>query len=237
MLKYLIIFCTLILSSFTYSSPKDGKVDITKISSDLFLHTSYKTINKKQLSSNGAIFIDSGYAYLIDTPWNESDMPQLLNWLKSKGLKLKAAVVTHAHEDRTAGLEFLNKHNYTTYASKKTNSLLKKQNKPVANHSFSTNSFKLANNKIEVFSPGAGHSSDNIVVYLPTIKALIGGCIIRSKQDKNLGWLGDAMLNKWHQSVTNISQRYNSINVIIPGHGKIGDRSLLTHTSTLAKNK
>ncbi|MCX4027571.1 subclass B1 metallo-beta-lactamase [Endozoicomonas sp. SM1973] len=236
--RYIVISTIAMMFSIAaHASSKTSMLEFSKLAPNLYLHTSYKLINNELLSANGAVFIDSNSAaYLIDTPWNESDMPALFSWLKKKKLTLKAAIVTHFHEDRTAGLGYLNGRGVDTYAFIKTNAQLREQGKPTANHSFKTNVFRLANNKIEILFPGGGHAADNVVVYLSTVKALVAGCIIRSIENKNLGWTGNALFKNWYQSVTNIDHRYEIINIVIPGHGITGDRSLINHTLKLSKD-
>lgn len=224
------------------ATQSNGKMDILKISSRLYLIQSYKrkihpynSTNPEIFEANALIYIDGGNAYLIDTPWGPSDMPDLIIWIKNKGLTLKDTVVTHFHQDRVTGLEYLNKNNFKTFASRLTNRLLKEQHAVQANHSFSGNNFELLKDKIEIYNPGPGHTIDNIVVWLPTERVLMGGCLLRAKDTHTLGYLGDADTKDWYRSIRNIQQHYPNTKLVIPGHGSIkGNRTIITHTLNLA---
>ena len=85
-----------------------------------------------------------------------------------------------------------------------------------------------------LFYPGAGHSEDNIVVWLEKHKVLFGGCLIKSLEAKGMGNLSDANVNQWRQSITNITDAFLlNTAVVVPGHGKPGDIELLRHTDKL----
>ena len=45
---------------------------------------------------------------------------------------------------------------------------------------------------IEVFFPGAGHTRDNLVVWLPEHRVLFGGCMVKSARGRTPGNLADA---------------------------------------------
>jgi glyoxylase-like metal-dependent hydrolase (beta-lactamase superfamily II) len=92
---------------------------------------------------------------------------------------------------------------------------------------------RISNEIVDVFFPGAGHSPDNVVVYLRERKVLFGGCIVKSMNNKALGYTGDADLKEWPKSLRKIKNKFKEIRLVIPGHGKWGDRSLLHHTIKL----
>lgn len=70
----------------------------------------------------------------------------------------------------------------------------------------------------EAFSPGPGHTSDNIV--LKFRQALFAGCLIKAANAPDLGFTGDADLASWLASVRRVAARYPK-GPIIPGHGPI----------------
>lgn len=89
---------------------------------------------------------------------------------------------------------------------------------------------------IEVFYPGSGHTEDNIVVWLPKSNILFGGCFVKSIHSKNLGNIEDASIKIWPASIQKVINKYPDIKVVVPGHGKVGDTSLLKNTAKLALN-
>ena len=86
---------------------------------------------------------------------------------------------------------------------------------------------------IEIFYPGQGHAPDNSVVWVEGEKLLVGGCLIRSAETDNLGYTGDANLAQWGVSVQRVAERYSDAKIVLPGHGEMGDQSMLSHTILL----
>ena len=246
-----IIFSFLLFNFLTLAKPEiqSSKSDqsinlkVEELSPKVFLIKSYRKIlniyesNKPQiLDSNALLYIDGKDAYLIDTPWNAADMPSLMNWIEERGLQLKDSVVTHSHEDRSAGLGYLSQHGFNTYSSELTNKLLERDEMPVATTTFKGNTFELLKDKIEVYYPGPGHTIDNLVVWLPEEQILFGACIMRANEAKGLGWIGEADTVNWHQSVLNVQKKYPNVKLIVPGHGEIGfNQSIIIHTLKLTK--
>ena len=188
------------------------------------------------MDANSFIYIDEKDAYLIDTPWNVSDMPDLMNWLHVQGLTLKGTLVTHYHADSAAGLGYLDKNGFVTYASDMTNTLLDQDSKPRSNHIFLGDEFELLKGKIKAYFPGSGHSMDNVVVWLPDEKILIGGCFLKSANTNSLGWTGDADLANWYHSASKVKARYPQVKLVFPGHGDgVEGSSIIDHTMALTK--
>ena len=178
--------------------------------------------------------IDGNNAHIIDTPWTLADTKKLTLWIKAKGLTVKTSVVTHFHQDASGGLPFLNNLSIKTYATKLTNKLLTLKKRENSNKEIVNNTFTLVDGLIEIFYPGAGHTQDNIVIWLPKAKMLFGGCFVKNLNSTSLGYTGDASVKDWPKSIQRVINKYPNIEVVIPGHGKIGDLSLLKHTEQLA---
>ena len=232
------LFFALLLATFIGNAFADDKLPdlkIEKLAYGVYLHTSYKVVDGYGLvDSNGLVVLDHKDAYILDTPWTAEDTEKLLAWIKAQGFTLKASLSTHFHEDRTAGIAVLNARHIPTYASAMTNRLLGKMGRAQASHTFDNGDFWLVKNRIEVFYPGPGHSRDNVVVWLPQQKILLGGCFVRSAESTDLGNVADADVSQWPQSAEKLKTRYRNVSLVIPGHGKIGDASLLEHTLELA---
>lgn len=208
--------------------------EIRQLADNVYLHTSYKVVDGFGLvDSNGLVVVVNNAAYIIDTPWSAEDTEKLLAWLEARGLSVKGSLSTHFHADRTAGIELLNAKSIPTYASDLTNALLQKAGKTRASHSFESN-FWLVEDQIEVFYPGPGHSQDNVVVWLPNQDALFGGCFIRAAEATSLGNVSDAFVRQWPASAEKVLLKYGNARLVVPGHGKVGNASLLEHTRALA---
>lgn len=220
-------------------------IKIEEVSPSLYLVKSFKEVklfaDKPAITfdSNSFIYIDNNNkdAYLIDTPWSESDMPDLMRWLKMQKLQLKAIIVTHYHQDKAGGLGYLDKQGFETYASDMTYQLLVKDKQPTSNHRFLGGKLELLKGQIEAYYLGSGHSMDNLVVWLPKEKVLIGGCLLKSNKTNNLGWTGDADLANWYHTTNKVKAKFPQVEFIFPGHGDgAAGQSIIEHTMSLTKD-
>lgn len=215
---------------FAEESLPDLKVKI--IEDGIYLHTSFEEITGwGVVASNGLVVLDNKDAYIIDTPISTKDTEALVTWIREQGFIVKGSISTHFHDDSAAGISYLNSVSIPTHASKLTNELIHKNGQQQAKYSFDSTSHWLVQDKIEVFYPGAGHTRDNVVVWMPNQKILFGGCFVKSR---SLGNLSDAVVESWPTSAENLLSRYGTARLVVQGHGKVGDVSLLTKTLNLA---
>ena len=229
------LLLTLMCSGLVWGEDSLPELQIEKIADSVYLHTSFQQVEGYGLvDANGLVVLDGQDAYIIDTPWSQQDTAALVAWLQKRNYRVAASVSTHFHDDRTAGIEYLNSISVPTYASEQTNALLKKNGKARATETFGDAPLWLVENKIEVFYPGAGHTVDNLVVWLPEKKILNGGCFVRAGESSTLGNTSDAVVADWAASAEKVKRRYPDAKVVIPGHGAMGDGSLLEHTRKLA---
>lgn len=233
MKKALVLFVSvLLLTNFSLAEEPLPELEIKKIDEGVYLHTSYEKVKGwGVVASNGLVAVEGKDAYIIDTPGSEKDTEALVQWISAQGFKTKASISAHFHSDSTAGIAYLNSKSIPTYASKLTNELLSKKGEEQATDSFTKNPFWLLKNKIEVFYPGAGHSPDNVVIWLPKQKILFGGCFVKPE---GLGNLGDAVIEDWPASAEKLIVRYKNAKIVVPGHGAMGDVSLLEKTKQRA---
>lgn len=204
---------------------------IQKLNDTVYIHTSFEHFDGFGLvASNGLVFLNNKNAYIIDTPTSSEDTKKLIDWFQERGYIIKGSISTHFHDDSAAGIEWLNSNDIPTYANKLTNDLLDESGKAQATNSIEETSFWLINDQVEVFYPGAGHTIDNVVVWLPQQRILFGGCFVKSN---SLGNLSDADVEAWPDSARNLISRYGNATLVVPGHGKVGDVSLLESTLKL----
>ena len=238
MIRLIIFVLMLVHSGFGLTKNKEGKLEISRIADNVYLHTSYGMVEGYGLyPSNGLVVIEGKQAYIIDTPWPEKDTKTLLEWIKKSGFTPRASLSTHFHKDRTSGIALLNQNKIKTYASALTNQLLKSNNREKAKFDFDSESYPLLKGVIEAYYPGAGHSQDNIVVWLPKAKILFGGCLVRSLASKGMGNTEDGSLKDWASSIEKVQEKFSSIERVVPGHGKIGGLELMSHTIQLVKRE
>ncbi len=222
-----------VIASQCFAEKPLPDLKVEKIEDGVYIHTSHEKIERWGLvASNGLVVLDGKDAYIIDTPMTTKDTKALVKWIREQGFIAKGSISTHFHGDSAAGISYLNAESIPTYASKLTNELIGQDGREQTKYSFDSISYWLVKDKIEVFYPGAGHSRDNVVVWMPDKKVLFGGCFVKRK---SLGNLGDAVLAHWPASAEKLALRYEDAKRVVPGHGKTGDVSLLSTTLSLAR--
>ncbi|MEY4383942.1 MAG: Beta-lactamase, partial [Bacteroidota bacterium] len=64
---------------------------------------------------------------------------------------------------------------------------------------------------------------------------LFGGCLIKELKATK-GYLGDANVGEWSNTVDRVKKYYPNVNIVIPGHGEIGGQELIDYTIKLFKS-
>lgn len=213
---------------------KDTVLSVSPLSAHTYLHTSYLfTQQFGKVDCNGWIILDADTAVIFDTPADSLSTATLLAFLDSAGIRIKAVVVTHFHEDCLAGLSQFHIRNIPSYAQRQTLELAAANGTEVPQIPFDTTALLYLNGrKIELYYPGPGHTADNITGYLETDSVLFGGCLVKAiGADK--GNLADADTARWPLSISRLLARYPYVKVVIPGHGVVGDRDNLHYTEAL----
>ena len=219
------------------ASYKTQNLIIQKLSNHIYAHISFlKTIDFGTVGCNGMIVVNENEAVIFDTPSNDQGSEELIAYVtKTLNCEIKAIIPTHFHNDCVGGLEKFNESNIPAYASAKTIELLNKNgtkfSKPINtfNDKFS---IKIGNKKVYAAYFGEGHTRDNIIGYFPDDNAIFGGCLIK-ETGASKGFLGDANINTWSETVRKIKQTYPGAKIVIPGHGKWGGTELFDYTIKL----
>ena len=248
-IKIVLIIATLTTISFCSSHKKDkfeGKevyksndLIITQIANNSFEHTSYKqTEDFGNVPCNGLIVKDSNEVIVFDTPTNNKTAEELIKWINENlHCKIKAIIPTHFHDDCLGGLEAFHQKNISSYSYFKTIELAKENHLEVPKNSFKDSlNLEVGNEKVIVKFFGEGHTKDNVVGYFPIENIVFGGCLIKAI-DASKGYLGDANTADWSKTVEKLKKQYPNAKIIVPGHGKFGDRKLLDYTINLFKTK
>ncbi len=209
---------------------------LLQIRDSVYAHVTFHTDKVYgRFSSNGLILVRNGEALMVDTPMDNEQTRILYEYLlNTMGVKVTKFVAGHFHNDCIGGLELLKSLGVQSIASRLTVDLCEKHKLPVPSLPFD-NYLKFSFNGEDVVCQyfGGGHTIDNIVVWFPSQKVLFGGCLIKSIHSKNLGNLADAVVGSWKQTVLAVIDTFPDAQVVIPGHGTIGDFGLLTHTVKL----
>ncbi len=243
-MKKLIVLTLLhILFLFPVYSQEKTKIsediELIKLTANTFLSVSYGEIRGYgRVASNELIFTNNKEAILFNTPINDSLTKTLLTWLSDKmGLKVTAFVANHWHDDCIGGLNYLHVRNIKSYANKLTIDIARAQGKAVPQNGFSDSlKLRLGDKEILCYYMGAAHSTDNIVVWIPSEKLLFPGCMCKSIDSQSLGNTADGDLKEYPKTIEKVISKFGSAKIIVPGHGAPGGSELLGHTLSLVKN-
>ncbi|MEV4886405.1 subclass B1 metallo-beta-lactamase [Chitinophaga ginsengisegetis] len=218
---------------------KSDDLIVTQISKNAFEHTSFlQTDDFGNVPCNGLIVSNSNEAIVFDTPTNDKSSEELIKLIKETlHCKINAIIPTHFHNDCLGGLKAFDNNNIPSYAYFKTIALAKENNFPVPKNSFRDSLIlKVGNKNIIAKFFGEGHTKDNVVGYFPSENIMFGGCLIK-ESGANKGYLGDANVAAWSNTVEKVKQEYPNVKIVIPGHGEYGNKKLLDYTINLFKTK
>jgi metallo-beta-lactamase class B len=191
-------------------------------------------------TSNGLIYRSGNEAVIMDTPASEQQSRALLKWLAQTypDLTVKAVITNHFHEDALGGLAVFHKAGIDSYGHHRTKRLLLKEDKDAEppRHSFKLVDEVHVGAKVIInFYPGPAHTDDNIVSWIPEERILFGGCMVKSI-GANKGNVADANLKNWSRAIRKVLKKFPDAKLVVPGHGPVGDASLLEYTADLFDN-
>ena len=248
-IKYLLVIVistTLLNCSSTKHSafkPKEiYKTDnliVTQISENSFIHISYiQTSDFGNVPCNGLIVRDNNEVIIFDTPTNDKSAEELIKWIKETlHCKINAVIPTHFHDDCLGGLKAFDGNNIPSYANIRTIELTKKNNLVVPKNGFIDSLILKVGDKIVTAKFfGEGHTKDNVVGYFQSEDIMFGGCLIK-ELNAGKGYLGDANIPDWSNTVEKVKMEYPKVKIVVPGHGEYGNRKLLDYTIKLFKTQ
>lgn len=229
--------CFLATMAIVYGASAQYSIDVTRINETVYLYRSYFTYQGSKTAANSVLYAGSDSVVIIDTPWDNDQTRQLLNWVEIELKKPVACfIITHAHEDRIGGISVLKEKGIRSYSTKKTATEAVKNGYLSPDRLFQSDTvFRSGNANIEVFYPGPGHTVDNIVVYFPAERILYGGCFLKSGDSSTLGNLADADLAAWPASLERVKRRYPDATLVVPGHGGWGPGAIENTAKLLQK--
>lgn len=208
-----------------------------KISDELTLYQlSEHSYVHSQKNNNGLVYINNGEAIIVSTPASDSETQNLIDWIRNeKHTKIVGYIIDRWHPDAMEGLDIVHKNGIKSYAYELTRQIAKQKGLPVPEIGFNPKKvIKVGKDKIICHYLGEAHTADGIVVWVPSENVLFGGNEIRNYN----GWIGnigDANLDKWSETATNVKNEYGIANIVIPGHGKHGGSELIDYTIALYK--
>jgi metallo-beta-lactamase class B len=235
LIGFYILFLSCHPSDKNTSISTQSKIQIDSIAPNVWIHQSYlNTKDFGRVSCNGLIFKDQEEVVVIDTPVDDSSSYELIQWIKNQlHAEIIAVIPTHFHEDCLGGLNAFHQREILSFANISTLDSAKTRNTNIPRVGFLQElQIQVGNEEVICSFVGAGHTSDNIVVYIPSQKVLFGGCLVK-EIGANKGNLADADTKAWPISIQNLKEKFPEAKIIVPGHGVFGDRTLLDYTEKL----
>jgi len=239
-MKYKAIIFSLLLShcalwgqTGNHTIKISNDIDLIRLSSNAYIHVSRAAMGSfGMVSSNGLIFIDKGKAFLFDSPVDEAQTKTLITWVeKNLQVAFVGFVPNHWHGDCMGGLSYIKSRQIPSYANRMTIDLAKKNHLSFPDKGFKDSlKLKLNDKPIECYYFGAAHSTDNIIVWIPSEKILFAGCMAKEMKATTKGNLADADLKAWPNTIKKVMAKFPSARIVIPGHGDAGGLELLQHT-------
>lgn len=216
----------------------DYPVTLSKIADNVWVHTTNYTLpGQSPIPSNGLVVVDGDDVILVDGAWGELATLSLLEKVKAEtGKTVTKMVVTHHHMDRTAGVDVAEWQGIQIFTHPDTPALAARSGFPAPNTSVAALKdprSRTSVGSLEIAYPGHGHTSDNLIVYVPSAGILYGGCALRGAGVKTLGNTADADLTKWADSLQWVKATYPNAKIAVPGHGKGANLSLVDATLAL----
>ena len=218
----------------------DDDLFVEPIADGVWLHTSYLQLERfGNTPANGLVVVAGRDAALIDTPWTDDQTRRLITWVAERQqASINTVVVTHSHQDCAGGLRAAHRAGARSYGLARSAELAEARGAEPPQVRFTDRlDIQLSGRSLELRFMGPGHTEDTIVVWLPDVQVLFGGCLVRSAAATTLGYTAEADLARWPATIEALQKRYGHARLIVPGHGRPGGAELLAHTLDLLRER
>lgn len=232
---FTLAFVFLLTSGFGQAA--DSSLQITRLTGDFYIYTTYNLYKEYRVPANGMYLVTPKGVVLFDTPWDTTQFQPLLDSIKTRHHQpVVLCIPTHFHDDRTGGLEYYRRQGIKTFTTVRTDELSKQHNKKRAEFLMTKDTvFNLGKYSFETYYPGEGHAPDNIVIWFKQQKILYGACLIKSWEDEDLGYLGDANKLAYANTIKKVQRKCPNPKYVIVGHGDWSKTRSLAHTLKMAE--
>ncbi len=211
-------------------------IQLFHISDSTYLHYSLMPTERwGPVGCNGIVHIKNGQVLLLDSPCNDEQTGQLVDYLTdSMNVTVTHFIAGHYHDDCMGGIGVLHARGVESIACHLTEEKCREYNLPIPKTIFdSALDLDFQGESVQIRYPGGGHTIDNIVVWFPNTQILFGGCLVKALSSRNLGNTRNAVVEQWAGSIQWIQSNYPEAEIIVPGHGRSGGPELLDHTIKL----
>jgi metallo-beta-lactamase class B len=213
-----------------------GDIQLHPIAEGVWVHTTWFDLpNFGRVPANGLLVIDGKDALLIDLPWTDEQTDALFDWIETNhGAVVRTVVPTHFHEDCMGGLAEAHRRGAMSYGVDKTVEAARQKGLPVPKIPFRLRTMVRCGRTVAIATHyGAGHTTDNVVAWLPKQGVLFGGCLIKSLDSQSLGNTRDGDLQAYPTTLEKVQAAYPHAKIVVPGHGAWGGPELIAHTLKL----
>lgn len=238
MQRNIVVFLAVLLSVGTAiaQQPADN-LKITNLAGDFYIYTTYNLYKGERIPANGMYLVTPEGVVLFDSPWDTTQFQPLLDSIQARHHQnVVICFATHFHNDRTAGLDYYRKQGIKTYTTSLTDELSRKNGMKRAEFLIENDTvFTVGGYSFETYYPGPGHSPDNIIFWFSKERIIYGACLIKSFEDEDLGYLGDANTKEYSRTIQRVQQKCKQPRWVIVGHGNWSQVSSLEHTRKMAE--
>lgn len=239
--KLVALLCLPLLATGVFLGAQDkvvlrADVEIIPLAPGVWRHVTWKDFGHgRKVPANGLIVVENGHAALVDTPWTPEQTAVLLDWAeKELKARVEIAVVGHSHVDCLGGLPEVHKRGIRSIGLDRTRELALKAGVEAPKETFAgSTQLAVGGLEVELFHPGAGHTADNIVTWIPAKQVQFGGCFVKSADARSLGNTDESDLAAWPASLARLRDRFPGAQKIVPGHGDPGGWELVENTLRL----
>ncbi len=233
-----ILFILFFLSSNIFAQQANGSLQISPLTGDFYVYTTYNLYKGNRIPANGMYLITNKGAVIFDCPWDTTQFQPLLDSIWARHHKKAVlCLATHFHADRTAGLEYYRQQGIKTFTSRLTDELSLKRSMKRAEFLIDKDTvFTVGQYSFQTYYPGQGHAPDNMVIWFEKEKILYGGCLVKSVDDDDLGNLSDASTTDYATTIKNVIKNCRAPKYIITGHNNWTDTRSLKHTLQMAED-
>ncbi len=203
-----------------FALAQEAPLVIKPLNDKLHVYTTYNHFNNQKYAANALYLVTKKGVILFDTPWDVTQYQPLLDSIQNKHhLPVIAVYASHWHDDRAGGFSYYEKQGIPTYATTKTNGILREKGLTPSTHEIELGkTIRIGGERFVIDFVGEGHSTDNTVVWFPKYKILNGGCLVKSADSKNMGFVGDGNIAAWPESIRTLQSRFPIIHTVIAGH-------------------
>ncbi|NSL87742.1 BlaB/IND/MUS family subclass B1 metallo-beta-lactamase [Chitinophaga sp. Mgbs1] len=218
-----------------FAQQRSGGLEIRHLTGDYYIYTTWHEWAGKLYPANGMYVVTNKGTVIIDCPWDTAQLQPLLDSIEQKHHQPAViCIATHSHADRTGGFDYFRKKGIKTYSTEQTYQICRQKKEQEAAFRFTKDTvFRVGQHVLQTFFAGEGHTADNIVIWVKDARILYGGCLIKSVDNQEMGYIAESNLKAWPQSLRRLQQKYPRPAYIIPGHESWASNKSIIHTLQL----